>query len=138
MIPVVEDNVIEMDEYVEPSYTYKLDFENRRITGFVDQKEAIKQAIHKILHTERNVYMIYATEEGMDYGIELNRLIGKDMSFVKNDIERTITEALLNDERIVAINDFNVKDGTSKNELVISFSVKTIYGDIEVEEVSEL
>lgn len=139
MIPVYdyEEIVADMEEYIEPSYTYMLDFENKRITGFVDEKKAIEQAIHKMLQTERNAYMIYGTVEGIDYGIELNRLIGKDMSFVTNDIERTIEEALLNDERILSIEDFQIIE--QKNDrLYVSFVVKSVFGNISIEEVAQL
>ena len=48
--------------------TYKMDLETGRVTGYVDGTEAMRQAILKILLTERFAYLIYS----WDYGIELN------------------------------------------------------------------
>ena len=43
-----------------PTRTYKADFETGRVAGFVDETEAMKQAIIKILMTERFSYLIYS------------------------------------------------------------------------------
>lgn len=65
MIPLTA--VIQEGEKI-PSYTYKLD--DTRVRGYVDGSEAVKQAVYKILMTERYKYIIY----GFNYGVELDRL----------------------------------------------------------------
>lgn len=57
----------------QPTKTYKVDFDTGRVAGYVDETEAMKQAIFKILSTERFLYLIYS----WNYGIELNAVVGK-------------------------------------------------------------
>ena len=56
-----------------PSRTYKIDFDAGRVGGFCDETEAMKQAIYKIIQTERFAYLIYS----WNYGIELDAVVGK-------------------------------------------------------------
>lgn len=42
-----------------PTRTFKIDFDAGRVGGFCDETEAMKQAIYKILQTERFEYLIY-------------------------------------------------------------------------------
>jgi phage baseplate assembly protein W len=75
MIPALnlDDDILEdLKETSEPSYTYRMDLETSRILNYCDNLEAIKQAIYKILNTERYDYPIYS----QNYGIELEELIG--------------------------------------------------------------
>lgn len=119
------------------SKTYRLDPETKRITGYIDGVEAIRQYVYKVLSTERASFSIYGTDDGINYGVELERFIGKSFSFIKSDIERTITDALMQDERILGIKDFYI--GDSKNDtLIISFGVSTIFGDIEISEEARI
>ena len=63
-IPV--DDVEEGDEL--PSKTYRIDFDGKRISGMVDGKEALKQAIEKIIghHYELDDFQIQTVTEGRD------------------------------------------------------------------------
>ena len=79
----------------QPSRTYRLDMENNRISGMADGLEAVKQAVYLILNTERYWYPIYS----WDYGVELNHLYGQPTGMVYPEIERLITEALMQDDR---------------------------------------
>ena len=102
--------------------TYKVNLQEGRIDGYVDGAEAVKQAISKILNTERFAYEIYNDQ----YGNELETLIGKDYLFVKNDIRRIIEEALLADDRVIAINDFTMSESTvNLDSVTVSFVVTT-------------
>lgn len=126
MIPNADK--ININEEITPSKTYRLDLTNKRIYKTVDGIKAVEQAIYKILQTERAAYLIYS----LAYGSELERYIGKEFEYVSSDIQRAIKEALLADERILGISDFNVErmlhDGLS-----ITFKAKTVYGEINVE-----
>ncbi|CUO92008.1 phage-like element PBSX protein%2C XkdS [Clostridium baratii] len=128
MTPKFNFVVSEIEDTVQSSKTYKIDSFNGRITRKIDELEAIKQAIFKILQTERFENVIYDDS----YGVELVGLIGKPKEFVKSDIERIIKEALLVDERILGIENFNIVDET-KDILKIEFKVNSIYGDIKLE-----
>lgn len=128
MIPKFNFIVSDIEDTVQSSKTYKIDSFNGRITRKIDELEAIKQAVFKILQTERFENVIYDDS----YGVELVGLIGKPKEFVKADIERIIKEALLIDERILGIENFNIVD-EGKDILKIEFKVNSIYGDIKLE-----
>lgn len=119
-------NIIE-EEYQDN--TYKIDFINNKITDKIDGIEAVEQTIYCILNTERYEHIIYT----WDYGSELRELIGKDRDFVIGDIKRRITEALLQDERIVSIDNFEYKQ--EKDSINLKFTVITKYGSIPIEKV---
>lgn len=99
------------------------------INGTCDGLDAMKQVIYKILNTERYQYPIYS----WDYGVELSDLIGEPVSYVCAEIERRITEALTQDDRIESISDFEF-DISKKHEVVCAFVVHTIFGDVENEQ----
>lgn len=119
-------NIIE-EEYQDN--TYKIDFINNKITDKIDGIEAVEQTIYCILNTERYEHIIYT----WDYGSELRELIGKDRDFVIGDIRRRITEALLQDERIVSIDNFEYEQ--EKDSINLKFTVITKYGSIPIEKV---
>lgn len=110
-----------------PTRTYKIDFGKKQISGFVDDKEALKQELFLLLNTERYRYMIYSWGRG----VELEGLIGQPTTFVLPEIRRYITEALEGDERIEKIKDFKFE--IIKNAVHVTFTVKTIFGEIETE-----
>lgn len=122
------------DEYIEdfevenePSYTYYLNIEKSRITGNTDGLEAVQQAVYKILNTERYQYDIYPWW----YGVELADLIGRERSYVVPEIERRITDALMNDDRILSVSNFQFE--FNKSAYHVTFEVETTFGDLEVE-----
>lgn len=115
----------------EPSYTYKLN--TTTVAGFVDAKEAFRQAIYKILNTERYDHVIYST----DYGVELRGLIGMPIYYVVPEIQRRVTEAIMQDDRTVDVYDFEF-DTTKRGVVCVKFHVTSIYGDIEVEKDVEM
>lgn len=127
MIPVhdIEIDDEQFEEEIEPSYTYAI--HEDKISGYIDEKEAIKQAIYLIINTERFEYIIYS----WDYGIELQDLIGETISYVKSEAKRRITEALICDDRINSIEDF-VFEQLSKRSLLVKFTANTIYGSVDI------
>ena len=110
----------------EPTLTYCMDIQNNRIRGYADEQEAMKQAIFKILSTERYAYIMYS----WDYGIETMDLYGEPLSYVCPELERRITEALMYDTRITDVTDFEL---SKKKSVHVSFIVHTVFGDIEAE-----
>lgn len=128
MTPEQLNNLTELEIVAQPSLTYKLDFNNKRISGMIDDTEAILQAVYKALNTERCAYVIYTSQ----YGVELERLVGQDYDFIVSDLERTITEALLIDDRITGVSDFTVQK-TAVDSLLASFTVNSVFGSIPLE-----
>jgi hypothetical protein len=114
----------------QPSKDYKLDIEHDIISGTCDGLESMKQVIYKILNTERYQNIIYS----WNYGIELQDLLGKSVAYVCSELARRITEALVQDDRIEAVNNFEF-DITEKRTVKVTFTVRTIFGDVEEEQV---
>ena len=128
MLPDVNTELTELEVTTQPSKTYNLDTVRNRIGVMIDGREAIMQAVKKILYTERYANVIY----GSNYGVELYRLFGKDLEFVVGDLEATITEALLTDDRIESISNFQI-GRSSIDSVIASFTVNSIYGNIPMQ-----
>ena len=111
----------------QPNKTYRMDLDNQRVCGHIDKKEAIRQAIFKILNTERYQYLIYS----WNYGIELLDLFGMPVTYVCPELERRIKEALTWDERIKSVSDFSFS--VNGNQVWVTFTAHTIEGDIQAE-----
>ncbi len=92
MIPST-NNILsyDLEMETEPSVNYKMNIKQDIINGTVDELEAMKQVIYKILNTERYQYIIYS----WNYGIELMDLFGMPVIYVIPELERRITEALI-------------------------------------------
>jgi hypothetical protein len=108
----------------DTSRTYKMT--ESGIQGFIDGIDALKQAIYKMLNTERYEYPIYS----FSYGIELDSLIGQDAAYVKVEIKRRIQECLLRDSRIESVDNFDLTANGDK--ISCTFDVTSIYGEISV------
>ncbi|OYP38956.1 hypothetical protein CG709_05540 [Lachnotalea glycerini] len=88
----------------------------------------MKQAIYKILCTERYNYIIYS----QDYGIELEELIGQPTSYVIPELERRIIDALMQDDRIIDVYNFEFAT-PKKNVVTVTFNVDTQFGTLAME-----
>lgn len=130
MIPATS-GFLETDFDIEeqPTHTYALELDTGRVRGYADGLEAMKQAIFKILQTERYQYTMYS----WNYGIETLDLYGMPVSYVCPELERRIEEALTWDDRISSVSDFTFDTTTQKGVIHVSFTVHTTYGDVDSE-----
>ena len=112
----------------QPTLTYKMNTSAELVRGYTDKLDAVKQAIYKILNTERYQYAMYSP----NYGIELNDLFGEPVSYVCPELERRITEALTWDDRINSVDNFEF-GFPKKGEVLVSFTAHTTFGDAVVE-----
>ena len=119
-----------IDVVKQPSKQYRMNLNNNRILGTCDNLEAVKQSVFKILNTERYEYLIYS----WNYGIELKDLYGQPPMYVCPEIERRVKEALSQDDRITSIDNFEF-DILKKGVVSVSFTVHTIFGDMDEEMV---
>lgn len=108
----------------QPSFTHKLS--EQHVSGYVDELEAYKQAVYKILNTERYEHVMYS----WNYGIELKGLFGQHIAYVVPELERRIREALMQDDRTVSVTDFQF-DTTKFGEVAVKFKANSIYGEVE-------
>ena len=118
-------DLIEFAMEQQPSHTYKLDIDRGRVKGTTEDADALLQAEYLILSVERYQYPIYS----YNYGVELVDLIGQPKDFVMSEVKRRITEALTQDDRINSVDSWEFEN--TKKSLIVTFTVHTIYGDIE-------
>lgn len=111
-----------------PSLTYKMQLNETHVRGYTDGIEAVKQAVFKIIMTERYQYIMYS----WNYGIELLDLFGEPVTYVCPELKRRITEALVCDDRIQSVDSF-VFDFPQKKVVRVRFTVHTIFGDVQAE-----
>lgn len=110
----------------QPSHTFKLNSDSVR--GYVDELEAVKQAVYKLLLTERYEHIIYSG----DYGVETLDLFGQPAAYVCAELERRVEEALMSDDRIESVSGFEF-DISKKGEVHAKFNVKTVFGNVDAE-----
>lgn len=106
-----------------PSKAFRI--HEKTVSGYVDGKDAMQQAIYCILNTERYDWLIY----NWNYGVELKDLFGKPIGLVKSKIKKRINEALTQDDRIQGVDAFSFTE--KGRRLSVTFTVHTQYGDIE-------
>lgn len=111
----------------QPSKTYRMHVAAEKISGKADDLLAVEQAIYKILNTERYEYLIYS----WNYGIELADLFGKPIPYVYSEVKRRITEALLTDDRINEVKNFELSH--KGGDVSAKFEVVTKYGTIQTQ-----
>ncbi len=114
-------------ETIGTSKTYKIS--NNTIQGYIDEQDALLQAIYKVLNTEKYEYPIYS----FNYGIELENLIGQDKLYVQMELSRRIKECLLEDERITGVEKFSFV--FSGDTILCTFDVESIYGTNTIRKV---
>jgi hypothetical protein len=118
----------ELNVVAQPSKQHRMDLDKSLIRGTCDSLEAVKQSIFKILNTERYAYLIYS----WNYGIELIDLYGQPTMYVCPEIKRRVQEALLQDDRITGVDNFEF-DTSSKGVVSVTFTVHTLFGDLNEE-----
>lgn len=128
MIPLMNDDLInDVEIEKQPTRTYEIKLDKDKMGIYTDGIEAMKQAIYHIINTERYQHLIYS----WNYGVELADLFGKPITYCYPEIKRRIEEALLQDERITEVYDFEYS--YSKGDVLVKFKVTTDYGEIEAE-----
>ena len=120
---------------IQPNKTYKMRIADEQVEGtLADKLTAVQQAAYKILNTERYKHVIYS----WNYGVELQDLFGKPIPYVLSEIPRRITEALVQDDRINDVTDYDisyVRDNSQgkRGDVLVKFKIQSIYGDIEMQ-----
>lgn len=112
----------------QPTLTYRMQQDVSLVCGYTDGLEAVRQAVYKIIMTERYQYTMYS----WNYGIELLDLFGEPVTYVCPELKRRICEALLCDDRIQGVDNFEY-DLSRKGIVHLAFTVHTIFGDVRAE-----
>lgn len=129
MLPTVYEDDLTQDFTLEtiPSRTFQMHHDILTITGSIDEIQAVEQAIYLILNTERYEWLIYS----WNYGVELRSLIGMPTQYCIVEIQRRVSEALLQDDRITAVENFEFT--VNKKQVLTTFKVVSIFGEINTE-----
>jgi hypothetical protein len=115
-----ENSGFDKAEYtVYPDKTYLINTSTKRVAGYAYGTEALKQAIYKIMSTVRYAEIIYSDS----YGTELIDYMGRLTPYVWAELERCIRAALLKDDRISAVTDFEFEENKKSRTLNVSFKV---------------
>ena len=120
----IDTNTFEIIQ--QPSKDFKDNINS--ISGYVDGKSAIEQAIRHILSTERYAYVIYPD----NYGMEFEKYIGKPFEYFEATIENDLKNALKQDDRISDVKVTNTQL-LSIDSAMVEFDVYTTEGIIETE-----
>ncbi len=133
LLPTFSEEVVEEFEYTqEPGYTYRMKVDQEdgtagQFIGYIDGRDAVEQAVYKILNTERGENEIYRDQ----YGVEIDDLFGKPIPYVIPELDRRVKDALLQDDRISAVGNFTF-ELPKKGIIHMTFTVTSIYGEIEI------
>ena len=111
----------------QTSDSYQMRIAKERIKGSVTERDAMAQACYKVLNTERYAYPIYSG----NYGVELQDLFGKPIPYVFAVLPQRITDALMQDDRISSVSDFELSH--NGGDVLCKFTVETIYGTLELQ-----
>ncbi|WP_027087408.1 DUF2634 domain-containing protein [Cohnella panacarvi] len=100
-----------------PSRTYRIDWARGRVIGMVDDLEAVRQQVYKILRTERFRHVIYSGNIGHSIRVGFG---------YQAELQTLVAEALLVDDRVKEVIDF--RTSVSGDAIEVGFTVVTIYG----------
>lgn len=109
----------------QPDLTWNINKGTQRIEGNITGWAAVRQAVEIILNVERFRWQIYRPYSGMQW----NGLIGQDPGYVAAELQRRIREALMMDDRVTGISNFNYT--IEGDKLTASLTVNTVYGDTD-------
>lgn len=112
-----------------PPVEYGIDLKTGQLTGeIVSGLEAVEVWVWLALHTERYRYPIFSWK----YGAELEQYIGQGYSaeFLEEAVKDEVEECLVINPYIRGIDNFSCK--IENDRLVLSFIVKTDYGEVEI------
>lgn len=124
----LENDIEEQEEVQEEPTEYEIDFKTGQLTGnIVKGLEAIKTWIYLALRVTRYKHTIFSWA----YGNEIDAIIGcgYERDLLESEIERVVTECLLENEYITDVDSFEFEFSGSR--LAASFNVHTLYGDLE-------
>lgn len=111
----------------QPSKTWIIDRNTMQVAYMDEGLEAVRQAVEIALNVERFQWQIYNT----NFGAELSELVGDDEAYIEAELPRMVEDALSPDNRVVSVDNYTFS--RSGDALAVSFSVHTVFGDLEEE-----
>ena len=111
----------------QPSKTWIIDRNTLQVAYMDEGLEAVRQAVEIALNVERFRWQIYNT----NFGAEMNDLVGDDEAYIEAELPRMVEDALSPDSRVVSVDNYTFS--RNGDALTVSFSVHTVFGDLEEE-----
>lgn len=128
MLPTTPKDILHTTKVVteenRPTLTYRMG-EDGRIRGRTDGREAMVQAVYKILNTRRFAQAVYS----WNYGTEDSGACGRSETEAEARLRRTVTEALRQDKRITGVGRIAVSY-IAPDCLVADVEVQTVFGTV--------
>ena len=110
-------------EFVDqPSLTWHINKETGRIQNTTEGLAAVRQAVEIILNVQRFHWQIFSPYSGAEF----EDLIGLNYGYVVSELQRRIVAALLMDDRIRSVSDFNFVH--CEDVVYVSFMVESVFG----------
>lgn len=109
----------------QPSKTWIIDRNTMQVAYMDDGLEAVRQAVEIALDVERFRWTIYSA----NFGSELDELVGQDEALITAEIPRLVEGALSQDDRVIQVEDYAFTR-TGPDSMHVSFTVRTVYGDL--------
>ena len=121
MTPIQETEIDmeKLEKRTMPSLTWRINEEKAEVRGETDELDAMRQAVYD-----------------WNYGVELEDLYGKNVSYVIPELKRRIEDALLADDRVTAVTDFSFRE--EKGSVTAAFTVYTIFGEVTAERTVDI
>lgn len=143
LIPSLETNSTNNQETTQMGKSFLFDFKTGDFVirdgklVKIEDIEALKIWIEKILRTEKFKFKVYEKEDKNEYGITIQDLItgyNYQKEFIESEIKREVTEALLKNALIDSLEDWSIE---KENPILkIGFKVVLKDGNIFSEEVN--
>lgn len=125
------------NEQEKTSRTYRIDWDEGRIIGYVDGQESMNQYIKKAILTPRFRCLIYSNQYGSEI---IDTLMDKEVTreYIEAEISFLVTDTLIHDPRILRVYNVGIEFKDTyplQDSCVITFDADTLYGEIPVKEV---
>ena len=128
-VKLADDLILDYKPTTTFNRTCKINYTTNRVEGWCEGLEALKESIHCTLGIAKHEFMIYPHT----YGTELESLIGESIYFAVPKVEGYIKDALLKDNRILEVKNFS--HTRNKHRLHTTFTVVSVFGNVEIESV---
>jgi hypothetical protein len=110
----------------QPSKTWIIDRDAMQVSRMDEGLESVRQAVEIALNVERYRWTIYDA----NFGSELDGLAGEDEAYIIAELPRMVEDALSPDSRVIAVDNY-VFTRLDANSMRVTFTVHTVYGDIQ-------
>lgn len=126
-----------VQDYDEGNYTFNLNYETGEISReLITGVESVEQFALLAMRTPRFEHAIYSDQFGSEILAVVKEQSDVTPAFLSSELERVVTEAIIYDDRVSDVTDFEMT--IQDNNAYISFKIIVMGDIIDIEEVLEL